>query len=320
METTTATSAPTESVTTATPAPASGAQTLTQPLIAPEDRERLLSRARANVGLPAKDRSSEKNTATAEAPAIVPVATAPAEKPPETAPDDAADRLARIVREDRRLKADRAKLDEDRKAADADFSRLKAAKELREKGDSIGAIRALMPDLDVEGDLFWKLVESLKEPAPLTQKSVEETVKAELAAREEKARAEAKAQADAHMATAKDAYITACNSLVDKFPLVKSIGVQSEDVIAYITAEAKRTGDVPDPEAALKHFEDHLTSVTEAHFKTRNPAPAAPVAAPSITPTAAWASGAGGKASPPDKPMSLDEKREHIKKMLRAAS
>ncbi len=86
------------------------------------------------------------------------------QSPPPVASEPAADEIAVLIREDRRIKAEARKVEA--RAAEVEAKakqfeswapRLSAAEAALAKGDTLAAIRAAFPDVDLTGDVFWDI-------------------------------------------------------------------------------------------------------------------------------------------------------------------
>lgn len=313
-----AASAPAQATAPTAPAPAPDAKDASA-----SDAARILAARRAKL-LPAKEPLKDA------APAEPPKGEATKADAPKVEDDDA--RLAALVREDRRLKAERAKFSEEqarhRAEADADASDRKVLATMREalaNGDRIAAIKALFPEEDLYEGLFYDLLRMApKDGDGGSQQDVQALVKAELAKADEAREAARREAAARDLGTAREGYAQACaaelQAHVADFPLVKAYGFTVEEMEDHVKAAIAKTGRAPDPIEVLRHFEAAKHGrLKGTRYEPREAAPTLP--APSITADVGRNNGVPTNGN--GHTLTFEEKRELLRQRLgsmRAAS
>lgn len=197
-----------------------------------------------------------------------------ASQAPSSAEGDSAlaKRLARIAREEERVRSERKRHEEETKAWSEDVGRVKVVKDALAKGDKIQALQAFFSEAEME-DLYqgaltdWVLSRPAKGEAPRPEQ-LEELVAKQVT---EKLEAEKRRQGDEakkRHEEARDAYVGEVAATFakspDRWPLVAANGVAAGDIAAFVEAEYKRTQKVPTDEAVLDHFQREFESRIEA--------------------------------------------------------
>lgn len=283
-----------------------------EPAFDPSERNAILSRAAASLG----------KTYTPPAPEAPPAppAVSPPEAPPpppaeEVAADELADRLARLVREDRRLRSERQRVEMEAANFKGEREVLLAAREARGRGDRVGVLKALFPDEDPYEGMFFDLLrgsnESGSAPAPIdVGKVVEEKL-----AQHEAGRKQAEIEhAQSLLDEARSGYAEACSMALasGEFPLVERFGFSVDEMDRVVRETLGRTGEVPPPEKIVEYFEARFAKKlagTKYDAVRNSPQPTHP----GQTVTSSWSRG-NGEVGAPDVKLSLDQKREMLKK------
>lgn len=316
-------------VTQAAPAEPAAPQTLAQKEAA--FKAELAARVAAAKAPPANDQAAPANDqgkpqeTTGDAPK--------AEETPEEA-------LAKYVRETRRLQEEKKALAAEKAAAKARqeeaqkrWEKYASAEELLGKGDRLGAARLLLGEKTVNEELFYDLVDALKEPQQLTPEQIAEKHTLAVLARErETAEAERKAQQEAVISEAERNYTEALAGAYrankDKFPILRLQPVQVAEALEHVKNTYRATGAAPEPGEVLAHFEAAKRAELEPLIKayhTVNPGffssllGAATPAPPVRTITSAIARDTRGAVGEPAPAMSYYEREEARRKAVAEA-
>lgn len=129
------------------------------PAIDPTDAAKALRARRAEIREKLKAKPADK-----EKPAEAKTEAKEAAPKAEAKQEPSTDEVQALIREERRLKAEKAQVAQERealKAHEPKIKRLEQAESLLAKGDRVGAVRAMFPDLT--DDLFWDLAKSIGE-------------------------------------------------------------------------------------------------------------------------------------------------------------
>lgn len=332
--------APTEAtaspVTPAAPVEAAAPAVPSQDELTAESRERVLAHLAAKRIHP--DKGTPAQVLTDAAPATEKPTEAKEEPKPEEI--DPAAAVLGMVKQARRLQEERKAAAKARADAEAEIAKARAAEaagagkwkpveEAIARGDRLAAVKHLLGEGENTEKLFWDLVNEINgapkapgAPPVLDQNAVQkialETIEK---AQKERAAAEA-AAAQERVGSAREQYVTAVATEFEaakgNFPLVRALGVTSEQIYAQAEASFKRTGVVPEAKEILAHFEkDYAAKVGPVFAKQ---APAAPPRQPVDTITSQITRDTGGAPGEAPKRLTVDDRLRIVKekaKLLR---
>lgn len=270
---------------------------------------------RANLNAKPKETSSEVDSeavtaAKPDVPAVV-------DKGPKL------DDLSGLIKEQRRIKADKAQLESDRaalKEVEPYIPRIRAAEAAIKAGDKVSAIKALFPGEDLTSDLFWDLAKSIGEQPGDGPKEIDlDKLVADKIAAQRKADSDAAADkvkqareaADNELNGARGEYLGAVHATFTanaaKYPAIASLGVSSERIKDFVEVDFfKKHGRIPSASETLDELEKEIADrILSTPYARREEAQRAP----SPTITANWRSDPGRPTNSDNGPKTLDEIR-----------
>ncbi len=319
-----------------TPAPAEGTAAPAAPASNPvSDAARTLAASRASHRA-----KLESPKATGEPSAAAPASPGAAQaKEPSLEEVQAAIRAQRERRDaTKRDEQARQQLAEKEKSvteAAGELEALRTARQLMAKGDRIGAIKAMYPDVDVTSDLFWDLARQMGtgEDGKATgdgevdlEKAIADGIAKARAAEketEEASEREKREKADAALGEARSSYAQEAaevfKAMHQKFPLINHITIPPERVWQY-AEENTKDGRVPDPAETLAKIEADFEERIRAAGYVKAGEQQAPNGPTGATVTNGWRSDPGRPAPAGNDGKTLDQIREERRARLTAGS
>jgi hypothetical protein len=271
------------------PAPAPGLK----PLGKASDILRELEAAPPEGGAKAAPQSAEQEGAEGAKPA--------SDKPAEP-PAEETTLLARVLKKERRLEADRKKFETEQKDALEAAGNWRKLQEAKTAKGKIAALEVLFQADEIDGALYQELTDRIYSKAqseqPISASDVDKLVAKKLE-EAKNAEAEAAKKRDEEAVAAKTAKVTETEAgylkyVVEefragpgKYPAVEELPdiVTDQKVMAWVEAEYAKNGAVPDAAAVLAHFEGEARKKIEAAAAKLNPA-----RRPGPTVTTSWSS------------------------------
>lgn len=290
------------------PAPAPGLK----PLGKASDILRELEQAPPEGGAKAAPQSAEQEGAEG--------AKAASDKPAEP-PAEETTLLARVLKKERRLEADRKKFETEQKDALEAAGNWRKLQEAKTAKGKIAALEVLFQADEIDGALYQELTDRIYSKAqseqPISASDVDKLVAKKLE-EAKNAEAEAAKKRDEEAIAAQSAKASEVESGfvqyvaesfradAEKYPALQELPVNGADVLAWVKDEHKKKKAVPTAEEVLAHFEGEARKKIEAAAAKLNP-----VRRPGPTVTTSWSSDVTPRAKAP---ASLQESLELAKR------